>query len=221
MKRMSLLALITLAPLTWGAPPDKAQLDSLRPVAGMVGQWKGMASAPKALDWPTSMEVLWGFREKDGRVSINFLPTDDKLFKEGLLVVEAEKKLYRLILRDRLGEVSRFEGPRAVGESLRLHRAGEPSNEGADRVDIKLVRSGDKLIIAFARRLGKSAFETTSSVELFRDGASLTSLKDAPVCVVTGGPGRLTIDVQGRSVPLACEGAKAEFLAHPERYPAP
>lgn len=200
------------------AEPDPRMLDALRPFHGVVGTWKGTGTSQSSAGWEETLECNWGFRDKDGRVALEWHIANGKTLSDALITYDPEKKQYRFVARTPSGQTLRFAGSPIDRQTLRLLRSDEQASDSLDRVDIKLVRSGDKLVYGFARRLGKTTFEPVAQVDLFREGEPFSNFLDRPRCVVTGGAGRITIDFQGRPVPLACAGAKKEFLAHPERY---
>jgi len=205
--------------LAQGVPPQKDQLAGLLPFANAVGAWTGSGSSEKSSGWKEKIDVRWGFREKDGRVSINFYIEGSKLLKVGLLTFDGGK--FRFSAKNPKDETIRFEGKVAAEGNLRLDRIDKEGDDPLDRLELKLLRGGDKIVFDFRRKKGKSSFEQFAMVELFRDGgldASAEKLEKGPFCIVTGGPGRVTFEHQGKTITVADENCKEEYVGHPERY---
>jgi hypothetical protein len=216
-------ALLALAGalLAQSVPPVKEQLAGLLPYANCVGAWSGSGSSEKSSGWKEKIDGRWGFREKDGRVSINFYIEGSKLIKVGLLSFDPEGAKFRFSAKNAKDETIRFEGKQAAEGHLRLERIDKEGEDHLDRLELKLLRGGDKLLFDFRRKKGKNSFEQFALVELFREGgleASAEKFEKGPFCVVTGGPGRVTFEHQGKTVTVADENCKEEYVAHPERY---
>jgi YHS domain-containing protein len=220
--RLSLLSVCFVwlnAPPAWAAePPNAKMLEALRPFHGVVGGWKGHGTHPKSSGWTETVESTWGFREKDGRVAFEWRVAGGDALEAAVVSYNPEKKVYRFIARNPAGKVMHFEGKPAGEQTIRLLRTEETHDDPYDVAEIKLVRAGDKLIYVLGKKVGKSSVEPIVSVELFREGAPLSSFAEGPRCIVTGGAGRVEVDYEGKTYHVACEAAKEEFLSHPERY---
>lgn len=217
--RLVIVAVLLVSPGARAEPPDQRTLEALRPLHGVVGVWKGTGSSHTSRGWTETIECTWGFREKDGRVSFELRLESSELFEAAVLTHDPERTLYRFIGRRKEGEILRFEGKPAGAQSLRLPRLEpEGKKDSFDRIEIRLLRGGDKLMYSLDRKVGRSSYESVARVELFREGPPLSTYLERPLCIVTGVPSRLFVDHQGKSYPVACAGAKSEFLAHPERY---
>lgn len=200
------------------ADPDRRMLDALRPLAGIVGDWKGTGTSSNSAGWEETVETTWGFRDSDGRVSFEWRASGGKVLKDAILTFDPAKKVYRFVVRTPSGKTLRFEGTPAGSQTLRLNRVDRAEKDDIDRAEVKLVRGGDKLVYAFARRVGTTSHQQVAQVELIREGAPLASFADGPRCVVTGGPGRVEVTHAGKTYHVACEATKALFLANPEKF---
>jgi len=203
-------------------PPSKEQIAGLRAFAKFVGSWQGSGTSETSRDWKEKLECTWGFRKKDGRASLNFVVEGGKLFSEGVLSFDPAEKKYRFAARTKKDEVLRFEGKPLSDAGLRLVRVDEGTTDHLDRLELKALRGGDKILFDFRRKRGTSSFDAFATVEFFRAGgeeASAEKYAKGPFCVVTGGPGRVEFTHNDKTLHAADEACKEEFLAHPERYP--
>ncbi len=203
-------------------PPNPAQLEALRPFANAVGAWEGDGQSEQDAGWKAKATATWGFREADGRVSLDFV-VEGKLLKAARLTWQPDTKKFRFACKDAADKKLEFLGEAVDAATIRLDRTDEGATDKLDRLELKILRGGDKLSLDFRRKLGRTSFQQQASVTFFRTGgeeASAEKLAAGPFCVVTGGPGRVSFDHQGRSVLVADAICKEEFLAHPERYPA-
>jgi YHS domain-containing protein len=200
------------------AEPNAQMLAALRPLDGLIGTWKGAGTSTKSAGWNETASVNWGFRDTDGRVSINLVIEGGEFLEAGVLTFSPQAKVYRFITQDKKGRRLYFEGKPVGKQSLRLDRTDKDVGDSLDRLDLKLVRSGSKLVYAFSQKVGRTAYQQVAQVELFLEGPTVEDLKNAPRCVVTGTTGRLAVEYQGKTFHVACEACKRELLDHPERY---
>lgn len=198
--------------------PDVKIIEALRPFDGMVGIWKGTGSSPTSSGWKETLDCEWGYREKDGRVSLDLYIENGEMVDDALITYHPETDRYRFVARTPKGEILRFEGGLSGDYSLTFDRADEKANDDLDRVEVKLVREGQKMIYTFKRKVGTQYFETHSNIELFRETPPLTEFANNPRCVVTGGFGRIPVEYKGETYYVACQSTRIEFLTRPDLY---
>lgn len=215
----------TFAGRAGAAELDRAMLEGLKPMAALVGQWTGQGTSPTSPGWGESIAANWGFRESDGRVALELfvdpVGNDKPPLEAGLVTFDPQSKEFGFVARLRDKRVLHFRGALAGERILRLARVDADARDGFDRVEIKLVRGGDKLIYAFSKKLGSRFFELHTQVELKREGTAEADYADGPFCVVTGGAGRMAVELDGKTYPVACAECAEEFLAHPDKYAKP
>jgi hypothetical protein len=215
------LAVVLSARPAAAVDPNVDMLDGLRPFHGLVGVWQGTGTnvdlKTKTPFWKENIEATWGFRDSDGRVSINFYIENGLLLDVALLTYKPDTKTYEFISKDKKGAILHFEGNPSGSQSLRLDRT-EKGADDLDRIEIKLLRGGEKLRYVFSKKKGRKYHTSMAEVELFREGAPLESFKDGPKCIVTGGAGRLAVDHEGKTYHVACSATRKEFLDHAEKY---
>ena len=192
-------------------------LKALRPFHAAVGNWKGTGTSQTSAGWSETAECTWGFRERDGRVSLNFYFEGDPHFTEAIITYDLEKKRYQFIGRDKNQKTLRFEGPATGSQTLQLERVDDAKDK-FDRVEIKVVRAGDKLIYTLSTKKGRSFFDRRAEVELFREGRSAEEFLEGPFCPVTGGAGRVPVEYEGKTYHVACPASKEEFLRRAAHY---
>ena len=217
----SVVVVFLSATLVGAEPPSAEQIAALRPYAPMVGGWEGDGQSEQDAGWKAKATGTWGFRETDGRASLDFV-AEGKLLKVGKLSWQPADKKFRFACKNPADKKLEFVGVAVDAATIRLDRIDEGVNDQLDRLEIKILRGGDKLMFDFRRKLGRASFQPQASITLFRTGGDEASAEKAaanPPCVVTGGPGRLTVAHGARMVSVADALCKEEFLAHPERYP--
>jgi len=107
-------------------------LEALRPLDTLIGTWKGTGTSLKSSGWDETIECTWGFREEDGRVSINFYIAGGELLEVGLLSYDPRSQLYKFVGRDKKGSRLHFEGKLAGTQTLRLPRTDKDAKDGRD-----------------------------------------------------------------------------------------
>ena len=197
---------------------NKDMLEALRPYGGFVGSWKGDGKSNTSSGWKEKVDCAWGFRDKDGRVSLNFFSDGKDAFAEGVLSFDPKEKEYTFVARAKDKSVLRFRGKAAKDQSLKLARTDEDYKDKFDRLEIKLAKGSDKLLLTFGKKVGRTSFESQMDLELFREGPALESFAANPKCPVTGTTGRIEVTVGDKKFHVACESCKERLLAHPNWY---
>lgn len=189
---------------------NRAALEALKPFAAAVGAWSATIDAGKATPSKSKLECTWGFRESDGRVSLNFYFDGDAPFEAGLLTVDAKSKEFTFLAKDKLGKRLAFRGPLRDPSKpvLQLARESETESDGIDRLELTLAKGGDKILLTFAKRVSRSSYKSSVSVEAFREGTPHRDFENGPFCVVTGGPGRVAFMANGGTHYAACQATK-------------
>ena len=216
MKTSAIVVLFLLATTARAVPPDAKMLEALRPLHAMVGQWAGKGVSQTSTGWDEKLEVMWGFRERDGRVSLNFYFDASDALKVGLLTYDPETKAFRFVAVLKDGGKLTFEGEPSGSQSFRLARVDGSGK--LELMDLGLAKGASKLLYELGEKLGTSRMKKAVWVELFRQGKDPGEYQTNPKCVVTGAPGRVTVQVGGKSLFVADANCAAEVKEHPERY---
>lgn len=214
----AVLALVLLGPsCVWAEVPNAKMIEMLRPFDGFVGIWKGSGVNPKSSGWNETLEGTWGFRERDGRASLNLYVDGGLMLKQALLTFDPVSEQYRLVIVTPKDKLLRFQGEVTGEQFLTLDRVDEAGDE-LDRIELKMVRGGHKMIYTFKKKVGSSYYETNGNVELFRESPAQELFEANPRCIVTGGFGRIPVPYKGKTVFVACLATKEEFERRPDHY---
>lgn len=219
------LALVLLAVVRRAEPADvdKNMLEQLKPFSAMVGSWTAQIDSGKASPVKEKVECSWGYRDADGRVSINLFFEPGSQIKVGLLTFDPKSKEFQFVAKDMSDKRMAFRGTRKDADrpALQLRRADEKPEDGFDRVEIAVTKGGDKLLLSFSKRMSRSTFKPAVTVEAFREGPSQYEFEKGPFCIVTGGAGRVKFEHKGATVHVACEATKELVLQNPEKFLKP
>src|SRR5262249_46824798 len=209
---------------------DPAIMEGLQEVQDVVGAWEGLgATSDKSRNWEEKTDVAWKFN-KNGKISLYWTFQDQKgkdkgrLFEEGMLTYDPAKKLYRFKAY-KAGEadeksVVEFEGKRTKSGLLldRINKA--KSKDELDRLDLKVLNDGDRLVFSIQKKIGASkVYKPFPPIGMTRQGASLAHPQaNRPKCIVTGGAGTMAVSYNGETYYVCCTGCRDAFLAEPEKF---
>ncbi|MGL5095649.1 MAG: hypothetical protein ACRDD1_08680, partial [Planctomycetia bacterium] len=182
--RLAMVLAVMTAAAAGAVEPNEAALKALRPFDGMVGAWRGEGESRTSSGWNETLVSTWGFRERDGRVSLNFTPAKSDLIALGVLSVDPETGVFKFVFQDAKENVRRFEGKPSGALTLKLPRVDENPTDGFDRCEVKLLRGGDKMIFTFGKKRGSTNYETIGEIQYFRTDAPYEEFKAGPKCVV-------------------------------------
>ena len=136
---VTLLAWLSAVQAASAVEPNEDQLKALRPFAGVVGEWKGEGNSLKVARYEETGEVYWGFRDKDGRASLDFFMEGGWPFEIGQLTYDPEMKVYKFLgVSSKSKKRYRFAGKPEGAQTLRLLRTDKDAKDKYDRLEIKL-----------------------------------------------------------------------------------
>lgn len=221
----------------WATDSDDIMI-GLKPWQPLVGQWAGSGSFLEQTDangdtkgWDESFRCAWRFGPT-GRVSIYFVfdknasSADGRLLDEAMLTYHPERKRYTFMAyKNAKGDdVIRFEGEAKSETNIILDRVNKGNaDDKLDRLDIKLLNGGDRVVYNFSGRVGQSTvYRPFAQVALDRDGTSLAGAgaNQGPVCIVTGGKGITPVSYMGKTYYVCCSGCLATFNDNPAKWVA-
>ena len=159
------IALSLLWPAYAGPDEDReAVIAALQEIQDIVGHWQGNGSLDdKSAGWDESIECQWKFN-KNGRVSLylKFGGKTEKarahIFEEAMITFDPAREVY--VLRAYVAnqdEPLELEGKPKTASTMVFDRTNkEGADDRVDRIDLKLLNDGDRLVYSVHRRIGKS-----------------------------------------------------------------
>lgn len=216
------LSLVGLALLAIGADDadstaaDKAALSKLQI---LVGEWKGVGQLRRGKrsdgDWAEQSSWAWQFT--DGRAAIVFSAPEGKYLSAGRITPGDESGSFVLTGTLPDGQTEElFRGTLDDDGRLVLKADGEPSADRPAQVTLRTVAEGDRLLVLYEKKAGKSSYSRLAEVGYTRKGSSFGKGGSGPECVVTGGYGTMTVEYQGKTYYVCCTGCRDLFNADPE-----
>lgn len=211
--------------LTFALADPPAPPAVLRDIQEIVGQWEGSGRREVGAGWDESAQGKWVFpKGAPARLMLDFAARKEPrkgLWSRFEIQADEEGSGLRLAARTVDGGMIEFRGSAKSATSMVFDRVGEePPGTIIDRVEIRLLNEGDRLVYLAQRRLGKSQrFRPVAQAGLNRVGTSLAGANaSGPKCVVTGGLGTIAVSYQGSTFYVCCTGCRDAFLENPQRY---
>jgi len=198
--------------------------EALMPLQVFVGQWRGVGQPRRgstAGAWTEKSDWSWKF-EKDSAALAFVTPTEPekgagKYFVAGRLERAEKDAQFRFIatLPDGKTEIAYVGGRDKEG---RLVVATNEAPEGwPGRIAFRTVAEGERLLILYERRLGKTEnFTRIAEVGYTREGGNFARLVVERECVVTGGAGTIQVTHKGQTYWVCCTGCRDLFNDDPE-----
>lgn len=211
-----------------GSDAGRDVIRLLKPLAGWVGEWRGVVQPRRGSSagaWTEKATVAWDISEAK---------------TELVLALEPGRQLRRLRLtvdEQTHGLVAILENAEGVEERL-IGTAGETSGEpvdsgasessgawvftaaeGADRprrVTIRLLSGIRATMLLEERSTENAMWKRQWECGLTRSGARLAATGTGEKqCVVTGGLGSMSVEFEGATYYVCCEGCRQVFLDDP------
>ena len=189
-----------------------AAIEALQEVQDIVGNWNGLgAKSDKSAEWAEKIDCQWKFG-KDGAVALQlaFANQTDKekgrLLEKALLTYDPAKKVYRLqVFKQGDGAEStplEFEGKRQKAGLLfdRVKKAAaKDAKDAFDRLDLKVLNDGDRIVYSLHRRVGQSrTYRTFAQVGLVARERRLPIAKTLGQSASSPAAGTLTVSFDGQ-----------------------
>jgi YHS domain-containing protein len=206
-------------------PDDSLAMEKLQEVQELVGEWNGLGTVGRNKTWDENLDCQWDLSGAQPSLQLAIDAGEKKegpYFEQASLSYDPEGKEY--VLTARLWgseETLEFRGKAKTKSNLVLDRADKgKAKDDLDRVDLKILNDGDRLVYSLHRRIGKSKnFRQLAQIGLNRQGTSLAAANaGGPKCIVTGGAGTMTVSYNGATYYVCCSGCRAAFEDDPEKY---
>jgi YHS domain-containing protein len=207
------------------APEKAAERDkqALTPLQIFVGEWRGVGQPRRGStvgSWIEESEWAWKF-EKGAAAFVFATPKEKegagKFFVAGRLERGEKDGQFRLIgtLPDGKTQLT-YTGSQEKDGRLVLSADDVPEGSPS-RIALRTVAEGQRLLILYERRLGKSDnYTRLAEVGFTRKGGDFAKAVVERECVVTGGAGTIQVSYKGQSYWVCCTGCRDLFNEDPE-----
>lgn len=197
------------------AKPDPRQ--ALQPFNHLIGSWKatGTLEGKRRDFWVETMSWEWQFKGDDAWLKVAL--DKGKYFTKGELRPLPEKGHYQLNLTTPGKETLSFEGALKDGV-LTLDREDETAKE-SQRLVIKLLHANRFLYRQEVKGKDQPLFRRLYEVGATKEGEPFAGSGDnKPVCIVSGGLGKIPVTYKGQTYYVCCTGCRDAFKEDPEKY---
>lgn len=198
------------AALSIGVGPG---LDSLKPLAPLIGTWKGAASMETGdkTKWTETLDVSWKFAEKESLLVVKF--TDSKLFSEW--EVRSKEKRFELTAKFNKGPTVTYEGE-LKEKQLILERT---EKETVERLVVNLLHDNRMTYRLEDKKKEGTLFTKRILTGMTKEGVPFVEIgKPERECIVSGGLGTMTVTHEGKTYYVCCSGCRDEFKRDPAFY---
>ncbi len=207
------------------SPDAAAERDkqALMPLQVFVGEWRGVGQPRRgstAGSWIEESEWSWKF-DKRATAFVFATPKEKEGAGKYLIAGRLERGekdgQFRLIstLPDGKTQLTYLGSNDKDG---RLVLTADEVPEGSpSRIAIRTVAEGERLLMLYERRLGKTDnFTRLAEVGFTRKGGNFARAVVERECVVTGGAGTIQVSHKGQSYWVCCTGCRDLFNDDPE-----
>jgi YHS domain-containing protein len=214
---LTAVAWILLAtPIAAGEPAARsAHREALAPWQGVVGTWRGTGQPQRGSArgaWTESCQWSWRFDKHEA--ALVFDSPEGKYFASGSLTVGERPGTFELAARSSAGEPVRYAGTKDEAGQLVL-TAEKPTEGQPQRISLRLVAGGERLVILFERKLG-DRYARLAELGMTRQGGMFAVGPGFVECVVTGGQGTIAVAHKGQTYYVCCTGCRDLFNDDPE-----
>lgn len=218
-----LLLLLVAFPSLRTRAEESTAMQKLQEVQELVGQWHGIGTIGRSKSWKESVHCQWDLADEQPMLELAIEGEDENaLFEQASLTYDSQKGDYVLTAKLAGGDSEvEFRGQAKTPQNLILDRVAKGrAKDDLDRIDLKVLNEGDRLVYSLHRRIGMSrSYRQVAQIGLNRQGTSLASTSaGGPKCIVTGGAGTMAVTYQGMTYYVCCTGCKAAFDDDPEKY---
>lgn len=212
------LFLVCHAPSFLRADPNPGQAE-LEPIQTLVGQWRGVGQPRRGSTegaWRETAGWAWDF--SGDSAALVFSADEAHHIRTGRLEPADSDEDHALRWTVTLASGSRhvYHGTQQPNGTLSFVASDETDEPLApDRITLRLVAGGDRLVMALERHIAGKQFAPLASIGYTREGGDFAPGDGLPECVVTGGRGSMAVTHEGQTVYVCCGGCRDAFLADP------
>lgn len=193
---------------------ETAGREALVPLQYLVGGWRGVGQVSRGStkgSWTEKADWAWQFG-KSGSALVAKVE-DGKYFRE-LKLVPGKDGAFDLKGTTAEGKEVQFTGQRDEEEKLVL-AATDAVDDLPQRVTIRSVANGDRLLVLYERKTPSKAWQRLGEVGSTRIGSGFGQGTTMRECVVTGGLGTIAVTYEGKTYYVCCTGCKELFDENP------
>ncbi len=220
-KSLYLLPVLCLLLLAADSPTPKRSINSdkkaLSKLQDYVGAWRGVGQLRRGSNRGAWIEQSdWAWKFTDDEALLRFDSSKGKYFKQGALYPADKAGQYQLRATTADGDQKvKYTG--SLSEDNKLVLIADDAVEGMpDRISIRLVAAGKRLVVLYERASGESRFARLAEVGYTRQGSNFGKGTSFVECVVTGGQGTIAVMHEGKTYYVCCTGCKDAFEDDPE-----
>ena len=193
-----------------------------------VGAWKGVGQVRRGSRdgaWSEQGEWTWKFTPQGARM--NWVANSGRFFESGELRALADREFewtVKPVAKHDANEDHALQQDAIVyrgrlSDEGQLTLNGQTVPDGLpDRVTIRSVANGDRLVVLYERRQGNSdRYSRLGEWGGTRIGSGFGQGGGGPECVVTGGYGSMKIVHDGETYYVCCSGCREVFLENPKQ----
>jgi hypothetical protein len=218
MRPLAVTVVLTAALAAADAPPARPPREALADFQTLIGTWKatgvpeGSRQERERGHWAETVTWEWRFAKDDVGLTARF--ENGRHFKAGELRYRPAEDRYQFTATTAAGDAVTFAGP-CRDRQLLLERA-DPAG-AVQRLVLTPLHANRFLYRVEEKPAGAAAFVKRFQVGATKEGFAGPGTS-VPECVVSGGPGTMTVTYQGKSYPVCCGGCRSAFLDDPEKY---
>lgn len=196
-------------------PPETS--DQLSEFRDLVGEWKGVGQPRRGSSrdaWQEDIE--WKFNFEDGVASLECASKGSRWMKEATLRELPGEGEFKLVMgAAEHADARSYHGKKNEIGALVLS-AEKPVSGTPDRITLRLVADGDRLVVLYESRGGGDRYSRIAEVGYTRKGANFAQ-ESYPECIVTGGRGTIPVEHNGKTYYVCCSGCRELFVESPDK----
>jgi hypothetical protein len=210
-----------MLPQSNAGPPEAADtadsaLHALRPLNGVIGEWRGTGQLKRGSAqgaWREDGRFVWDFT--NGQPAICYKVTDGKFIREGRITWNRDTKQVELRLTTAEGSDQQYAG---TWNQARLELVSQADPEGiSHRLTITPLNEKRTLVLLERTSPHAKTFFRVAEIGYTREGTHLAVEGGGrPECVVTGGSGTIPVTYKGETYYVCCTGCRQAFQDDPE-----
>ena len=193
---------------------SQAAIEGLKPLAGLVGQWRGVGQPQRGSNrgaWTESTSIVWRFRASQTSLDLN--SESGQLFDQIQFTWKAELPLTAsIVLPDKQSVNCQLQVTESTDSKFVF--LSEESKLPQYRCTVRQLSDIRATILLEKRIRSTGSFGRIAEVGYTRAGTRLASSGSGEKqCIVTGGLGTIAVKFEGKTFYVCCEGCKQAFDA--------